>query len=73
MRTLPKLMGHASITINREFYLQTADANDVAALARYENLLEAPGAKTCVKHAYERNSDHPGPSSTPLKCNLQTT
>ncbi len=70
MHTLQKLMGHASITTTREFYLQTADANDVAALARYENLLEAPGAETHVGFAYEHDPDQLSPGSTSLTHHL---
>ena len=48
IHVLQGLMGHASITTTREFHLRTADANDHAALARYEQLLQRAAPKTCV-------------------------
>jgi integrase len=59
IHVLQSLMGHASITTTREFYLQAADANDRAALARYESLLKGPGPETCVRLLYEQHSSRP--------------
>ena len=43
--TLKALMGHASITTTEKFYLQQSDDNTLAAVKRYENLLQD---NTCV-------------------------
>jgi len=48
MHVLQKLMGHASITTTRDFYLQTADANEREAAARYEAILKTASDETCV-------------------------
>ena len=66
IHVLQSLMGHASITTTREFYLQAADANDRAAAARYEDLLGDPGAETCVRLLYEQDSVRPGQNHTPV-------
>ena len=55
-KKIQTLLGHASITTTREFYLQAADANGRDALARYATLLDALAEETCVKHAYESTS-----------------
>ena len=65
MHVLQGLLGHASITTTREFYLQAPDANDHAALARYEALLKDAGAETCVRPAYEQDSTHPAKTTLP--------
>jgi integrase len=62
MHVLQRLMGHASITTTREFYLKTADANEREALARYESILDAEPGKTCVRIAYEQNCCPPSES-----------
>ncbi len=56
IHVLQGLMGHASITTTREFYLQAADANEREAQGRYEALLEAPTRKTCVRIAYPQDA-----------------
>ena len=38
--TLKMLMGHASITTTEKYYLQISDENTLAAVKRYENLLQ---------------------------------
>lgn len=50
IHVLQRLMGHASITTTREFYLQQSDENEKAAVRRYESLL---ADKTCVRLAYK--------------------
>ena len=57
---LQRLLGHASITTTREFYLQAADANERDAVARYETLLDTPATQTCVRIAYPPDSARPG-------------
>lgn len=59
MHVLQGLMGHASITTTREFYLQCADANEREASARYEALLETCSKETCVGIAYPQDSTLP--------------
>ncbi|HOW74103.1 MAG TPA: tyrosine-type recombinase/integrase [Phycisphaerae bacterium] len=63
VHVLQGLMGHASITTTREFYLQTADANEREALAKYQALLDSADGKTCVKLAY--GQDCGGPAGDP--------
>ncbi len=48
IHVLQHIMGHASITTTREFYLQTPDANERDALAKYEVILDYCEKKTVV-------------------------
>jgi len=63
IHVLQRLLGHASITTTREFYLQAADANERDAVARYEALLDTPAKQTCVRNAYPPDSGRPGEPS----------
>lgn len=65
IHVLQRLMGHASITTTREYYLQAADANERDAIARYESQL----GKTCVRVAYEGRSE--GKAEKAESANLQ--
>lgn len=56
IHVLQRMMGHASITTTREFYLQAADANEREAVARYASIL-GNSEKTCVRIAYGANSE----------------
>ena len=48
IHVLQKLMGHASITTTRQYYLQATDANDVAALQRMDAIMSS-GRSTDTK------------------------
>ncbi len=70
VHVLQGLMGHASITTTREFYLQTAEANEREALAKYQALLDASGGKTCVWAGLRRDRRRPAFRNSRLIKNL---
>ena len=59
-------MGHADITTTRDFYLQSADANEREAAARYEALMGDGGNETCVGLAFSGDEDKVRRNVTPV-------
>lgn len=74
IHVLQTLMGHASITTTREFYLQIADANERDALRRYEALIAPQKSdETCVRIAYEGVTQREGQKATSVTSHQEKT